>query len=238
MKPSGSHENLLMSDESLDLFKDGRLRLIQSKGGYRFSIDAILLSEFVTLKKGDIVVELGTGCGIILLLLLLKGVVSKCYGLEIQENLCRQASRNAALNGFEERMEIVMGDLRKSPLKNSMADLVICNPPYRRFNSGRINPDMERAIARHEILVSLEDILKSARNLLNKRGRFAMIYPSERVVDLFSRMRRLNLEPKRIRMVHPSLEAGAKLVLVEAFAGGRPGLSVSPPLIGQGDYSF
>ncbi len=227
-----------MPEESLDLFKDGRLKLIQSRYGYRFSIDAILLSEFVTLKKGDMVVDLGTGCGIILLLILHKGIAEKCYGLEIQKNLCGQALRNAAINGFEEKMKIIMGDIKQSPLKDGMADLVICNPPYRRFNSGRINPDAERAIARHEILASLEDILKNARNLLRKRGRFAMIYPAERIVDLFSRMRSLNLEPKRIQLVYPSLETGAKLLLVEALAGGNPGLSVSPPLIGQGDYSI
>ncbi|MBN2124670.1 MAG: methyltransferase, partial [Deltaproteobacteria bacterium] len=132
---------------------DGRLKIIQSRTGYRFSIDAVLLSEFVSTRPGDVLVDLGTGCGIIPLILLLSRPVRFAVGLEIQETLAAQASRNARLNGFGDRLAVVLGDIRNPPLAPLSADLVLCNPPYRRRDSGRINPDPERAAARHEILV-------------------------------------------------------------------------------------
>ncbi len=217
---------------------DGRLRLIQSRSGYRFSIDAILLSEFVTIKKGDTIVDLGTGCGIIPLLLLQSRSVGYAVGLEVQPGLADQAFRNAALNGFSHRLGVVIGDLRQPPLAPSSADVIVCNPPYRRKESGRISPDKQRAIARHEILASMDDILYSARRLLRVKGRLAMVYPAERLVDLVVRIRGFGMEPKRIRIIYPSMKSEAKLALIEAWVGGKPGLKILTPLIDQGDYSF
>ncbi len=139
---------------------NGRLKLIQSRTGYRFSIDAVLLSEFVSIKKGDKVVDFGTGCGIIPLVLLLRRPVRYVFGLEIQEGLARQTNRNALLNGFSHKMGVIRADIRRPPLTPASVDVVVCNPPYRRKESGRLNPDQQRAIARHEILASLDDILK------------------------------------------------------------------------------
>lgn len=238
MRLSKSPDIELLPDESIDDFMKGRLKLIQSKTGYRFSIDAILLSEFVTIKREDTVADLGTGCGIIPLILLLTKPVGYVYGLEIQDRLARQAVRNALLNGFSSRMHVIRGDIRYPPIAPLSADVVVCNPPYRKRNSGRINPDQQRAIARHEILASLSDILNATRRILRNGGRLAMIYPAERLVDLMVKIRRYDLEPKRIRMIYPGMESEAKLTLIEASLGGRGGLTILPPLLDQGDYSI
>jgi tRNA1Val (adenine37-N6)-methyltransferase len=224
--------------ERVDPFLDGRLQVIQSRAGYRFSIDALLLADFVTIKKGDRVLDLGTGCGIIALLLLRSRGAARVVGLEIQKALASQASRNARLNGLQDRMPVVRGDLRRPPLEHGSFHAVVCNPPYRRARSGRINPDRERAVARHEILASLDDILRSARLLLGGKGRLALIYPAERLTDLLVRLRGLGLEPKRLQLVHPDLDAGAGLALVEAAREGRPGVTVLPPILDQGDHSL
>jgi tRNA1Val (adenine37-N6)-methyltransferase len=222
----------------LDLFLDGRLKLIQPKEGYRFSIDAVLLSQFASIRSGDVVIDLGTGCGVIPLILLLTKPVGHVFGLEIQEGLITQAARNARLNGFEKRMDVVRGDMRHPPFASGIANLVVCNPPYRKIKSGRINPDPQKAIARHEILASLDDSLQAAATLLAKKGRFALVYPAGRLAEMLVRLRRFNLEPKRVRIHYPDLESNAKLALIEATLGGRPGLEILPPLLGQGDFSI
>lgn len=221
-------------DEGLDLFLNGRLKLIQPKDGYRFSIDAVFLSRFATVRPGDVVMDLGTGCGVIPLILLLTKPVGHVFGLEVQEGLISQAARNARLNGFEQRMGVVRGDMRHPPFASGIANLVVCNPPYRKMKSGRINPDPQKAIARHEILASLDDPLHAAAMLLAKKGRFALIYPAARLAEMLVRLRRFNLEPKRVRIHYPNLDSNAKLALIEAVLGGRPGLEVLPPLLGQG----
>ena len=236
MKSSRSTEIIVRPGERIDCFMDGRLKLIQSKDGYRFSIDAILLAEFVTIRQGDVVVDLGTGCGVIPLILLLTKLVGYAFGLEIQEELAGQAARNVLLNGFDDKMRVVLGDIKNPPIAEESADVVICNPPYRQVKSGRINPDPRRAIARHEIMANIDDILHAARSVLRKKGRLAVIYSSVRLADILVRMRRFNLEPKKIQIIYPDLNSDAKLVLVEAILGGRPGLKISPPIVGQGNW--
>jgi tRNA1Val (adenine37-N6)-methyltransferase len=238
MRSSGFHDVELRPEESVDEFMDGRLRLIQSARGYRFSIDAVLLSEFVTIKPGDLVVDLGTGCGIISLILLLTRSALYVVGLEIQSHLAEEAMRNAILNGFKNRMGVVLGDIRHPPLAQGKADVVVCNPPYRPRNSGRINPAAEKAIARHELMASLDDILKTAHLLLKPKGRLAIIFPVARLVDVLVRMRGFGLEPKRIRVIYPRMKSEAKLVLLEGSQGGRAGLKVLSPLMDQGDFSI
>lgn len=238
MSASTPHNSGTDAGERVDSFLDGRLQVIQSGKGYRFSVDALLLADFVSTRKGDRVVDLGTGCGIIPLLMLCSRAVSKVTGLEIQKELAVQAVRNARLNRLEHKMLVVRGDLRRPPFRNGIFHVAVCNPPYRRAKSGRINPDRERAIARHEILTSLDDILRSARLLLRGKGRMAMIYPSERLTDLLANMRGVGLEPKRLQFVHSDLKFEAKLVLVEAVCEGRPGVKVLPPIPDQGKYSL
>jgi tRNA1Val (adenine37-N6)-methyltransferase len=218
-------------DESIDEFMHGRLRLIQPRCGYRFSIDAVLLSEFVTIKPQDRVVDLGTGCGIIPLLLLLKRPVSHVIGLEIQPDMAGQACRNRLLNGFADRMSVVLADIRDLPLAPLSTDVVICNPPYRQAATGRVNPNRQKAIARHEILMVLDDILRGSVRVLKAGGRLAIIYPAVRTVDMLARMRGHGLEPKRMRFIHADGGSESKLVMVEAYAGGRMGLKVLAPLM-------
>ncbi|RLB32450.1 MAG: SAM-dependent methyltransferase [Deltaproteobacteria bacterium] len=236
MKLSRFPHNLLRPNETIDEFMNGRLRLIQSKNGYRFSIDAVLVSEFVSTKPGDIVVDLGAGCGVISLLLLLTRDIAYAVGIEIQPDLADQARRNAALNGFSNKMGIVLADIRSLPLAPCIADVIVCNPPYRRKNSGRVNPDLQRAIARHELKATLDDIVESSERILKPGGKLAIIYPAGRLVDLLVRMRSLGLEPKRARVIYPTIQSESKMVLVEANKGGKAGLKILPPLVGQGDF--
>lgn len=227
-----------MPDERVDTFLDGRIKLIQFRKGYRFSVDAVLLAQFVSIKRHDVVVDLGTGCGIIPIVLLLTEPVGHVFALEIQPELAEQAAKNVRLNGFEHKVDIILGDLKHPPLDPSSVDVVICNPPYRPKNSGRINPDQQKAIARHEVLSSLNDILDTAAKTLRAKGRFVIIYPTARLADLFIKMRGFNLEPKRLRIVYPSMRSDAKLALIEASLGGQAGLKILPPLLDQGDFSI
>jgi tRNA1Val (adenine37-N6)-methyltransferase len=237
MKQSTPPEIELLPDESIDPFMDGRLRLIQSRDGYRFSVDAVFLSEFVTIKPDDVIIDLGTGCGVIPLILLLTKPVGYAFGLEIQRDLAHQASRNAVINGFKDKMAVIRGDIKEPSVLKKSVDVVICNPPYRKVKSGRINPDMRRAIAKHELMASVDDILHTAGYVLRKKGRLAMIYPAERLVGLLNRMKRCSMEPKRIQIHYPDLQSNAKLAMVEAYLGGNPGLEILHPLIGQGNYA-
>jgi tRNA1Val (adenine37-N6)-methyltransferase len=216
----------------------GRLRVKQQRQGYRFSIDAVLLAGAVEPRACDRLVDLGTGCGIIPLILLRTRPVSHVFGLEIQPDLAAQACRNASLNGLADRMSVIIGDIRHAPLSPLSADIVVCNPPYRQMATGRVNPNPQRAIARHEILLSLDDILRASKRVLKSGGRLALIYPAERIVDMMVKLRGHGLEAKRIRFIHADGAAESKLVLVEGCSDGRRGLHVLPPLIDPRGLSF
>jgi len=231
-------ETTPLESERIDTMLDGNLMVIQSSRGYRFSVDALLLSDFALTRPGDVVVDLGTGCGVISLLLLKKGDIRQAVGIEIQPELASQAFRNAVLNGLSEKMHVVIGDMKDVPVKKGCADIVVCNPPYRSRSSGRISPDPVRAIARHELTVSLEDILKASSYMLKRCGRAVLIYPSARLADLISGCRRYHLEPKRLQMIHPSGSSPAVLSMVEAVSGGRFSLKVLAPIIGQGRFTI
>ena len=238
MRACPSHSSLLKPGETVDAFLQGRLRLIQSAEGYRFSVDAALLSDFVTTAPGDRVVDLGAGCGVIGLMLLTTRPIDHVICLEIQSTLADQALRNAALNGFSHKMSVIIGDMRSAPLSSSAADVVICNPPYRAAKSGRMNPHAAKAIARHEILASLNDVLSAATRVLKPKGHLGMVYPAGRLTDLLAMMRGFDLEPKRMMIQYSGREGEAKLVFVEAARGGRAGLKILPPLMDQGRFSI
>jgi tRNA1Val (adenine37-N6)-methyltransferase len=234
MSPMNTLDVTLKPGESIDSIESGRLRIIQSVAGYRFSGDALLLAEFVTIRPGDIVVDLGTGCGIIPLVLLEAKAPRYIHGLEIQPELASQSRRNVALNGHRDRAAVVLGDIRRSPFKPDSADVVVCNPPYQEKEGGRINPDSQRAIARHEMLATIDHILDTARRLLKVTGRFAMIYPVERIVDVLVKMRGFDLEPKRMEFVYFGPHGEGKRVLIEAHLGGGKGLRLLPPRFESG----
>lgn len=225
-----------MADVTHDTFLNGQLRIAQPGSGYRYSIDAVLLAALPRLKPGQSLLDLGTGCGIIPLILAFRNHAVRITGVEVQSELARLAAMNVANNGLQDRVRIIHEDLRRlSPaMVSGPVDWIVSNPPYRRAVSGRINPDTQRALARHEIKVNLPQLIGATRRLLKTGGRFAIIYPSERAVDLFSEMRLAGLEPKWLRCVHSQADGDAKLVLVQAVMGGKPGLKIESPLVVYG----
>jgi len=229
--------------ETIDELSVGGLRLIQAAKGYRFSLDPILLARFVDVRNGDTVVDLGTGSGVIPLLLAKLSGARELIGVELQPQLAERAQRNVELNDLQQRVKIVPGDLRhvRELLPDSSADFVVSNPPYRPLGSGRISPGKERAAARHELAGGLNDFVAGAGWLLKNGGRFTLIYLAERLPELMYQMVTAGIEPKRLRMIHPRYGDTARMVLVEGKKSARPGLIVEKPLYiyrGEGrDYS-
>jgi len=219
-------------DETLDSLLDRKLRIIQERKGYRFSIDAILLAQFCRLKKRDKVIDLGTGNAVIPVLLTTRGVAAHVVGVEIQGDLIEMARRNVVINNMQGRITLVHRDVRDLPdrLDKASFDVAITNPPYRPVEAGRINPHPQKALARHEIFGSLKDMVQVASFLLRPRGRFHVIYPASRTVDMLLVLRESDLEPKRIQVVHSNAKQDAKLVMAEAVKGGRRELRVLKPL--------
>jgi tRNA1(Val) A37 N6-methylase TrmN6 len=158
-------------------------------------------------------------------------------GLELQEELASQAQRNIVLNKLEKKMAIIRGDLRHLPMGPAFAHIVVCNPPYRRQKSGRINPDFSKAIARHELSTKVDDILAAGKALLKEGGRLALIYPANRLAEIFAKMRIQDIEPKRLQIVFPNSYSHAKLAMIEGRVRGKSGLKILPPLFGQGQFS-
>jgi tRNA1Val (adenine37-N6)-methyltransferase len=228
---------------TVDTFFDGRLKVYQHRSGYRFSIDAFLLAHQPRPRKGDgRVVDFGTGCGILPLLLAYRNTEIEIWGVEIQPGLAQLARHNVRANDLGHRIQIIESDLQKiSPqILGFTADLVICNPPFRRSATGRINPNRERAIARHEIVLTLDGLLRAVRRNLRTGGCFWTIYPAQRLPELIRSMQAFNIEPKLVRMVHSYKDKGAKLVLMAGVKAARPGLTVGPPLViygANGRYS-
>ncbi len=220
-------------DETLDTFFNGRLKIIQKKKGYRFSVDALILSEFVHLRKGERVIDLGTGCGILPLLLSQSAKAKTFVGVEIQEELVECARKNVRLNRLESLITILQKDFRelKSIFPSGSFDVVISNPPYWKNQTGRLNPSIEKAIARHELKGTLEDLISISSYLLKHKGRFYLIFTAQRIVDLLVALRKENVEPKRLQLVYPHPKEEAKFVLVEAIKSSGIELKMLPPLI-------
>jgi tRNA1Val (adenine37-N6)-methyltransferase len=222
-----------MDEETLDEILAGRLRVFQRKRGYRFSLDAILLAHFICLKSKSKAIDLGTGSGIIPLILANRFPEVSWIGLEIQAELAGLATKSIQLNCLQEQIKIVNGDARK--IKNIFSahsfDAVTFNPPYRKINSGRINPDLEKAIARHEIKGSLKDFLQAAKYLLKPSGKVFTIYPAKRLAELVSVFRANSIEPKRMKFVFSDVESAAEFVLAEGRAGSREELKIEPSVV-------
>jgi len=227
----------MKANETIDSFLNGKLQIIQSRQGYRFSVDALLLAEFVSVRSEDVVVDLGAGCGIISLFLAVKGKAGFIVGIELQEELASQAQRNIVLNKLEKKIAIIRGDLRHLPIGPAFAHIVVCNPPYRRQKSGRINPDFIKATARHELSTKVDDILFAGKALLKPGGRLALIYPANRLAEIFAKMRIQDIEPKRLQIVFPNSYSHAKLAMIEGRLRGKSGIKILPPLFGQGRFS-
>lgn len=221
-----------LSGETLDVLFDGRLTVLQSRLGYRFSIDALLLAHFVSVKRADRIVDLGSGNGVVSLALARWYPSTTVTGIELQRAMAERARRNVHVNGLDGRIQIVHGDVRNRRQMPNAAnfDVAVCNPPYRKPSSGRISVHDERRIARHELNGDLGDFLGAAAFLLKNKGRAALVHLAPRSADLIVAMRQAGLEPKRLRMVHSFHDAEASMVLLEGVKGGRAGLAVLPPL--------
>jgi tRNA1Val (adenine37-N6)-methyltransferase len=216
-----------------DAFFSGGVRVKQHRHGYRFSIDAVILAGTLHPRPGDTVVDLGTGCGIIPILLAFRRPGVRVWGVEVQAPLAALALENVRANGMDPQVAILNADLRDIGVDafGGPVDWVVSNPPYRRGRSGRVNPDPQRALARHEIAMTLPDLVAAARRTLRTGGRMTVIYAAERITDLLCQMRLEQIEPKRLRSIHSNRRSSARLILVEGVKNGGPGVELASPLI-------
>ncbi|MBF0100599.1 MAG: tRNA1(Val) (adenine(37)-N6)-methyltransferase [Desulfobacterales bacterium] len=213
-------------------FLEGNLVVQQQPSGYRFSIDAILLASFISPKPYDHIVDLGTGCGIIPLLIAKKNNSIQISGVEIQQELAELATSNIAANSLIDRIQVIHGDIKSIGqfFTAGSIDIVVTNPPYRKHNSGRINPNHQKAIARHEIMLTLEELVQATAYLLKTGGKCSIIYSSERMTDLLTLLRYHHIEPKRMTLIHSQLQEPAIRIVVQAVKNALPGLTIDPPI--------
>ena len=226
-------KDLLKEHERIDDLQRNGYKIIQDPCRFCFGMDAVLLSGFVRADKGDHVIDLGTGTGIIPILMEAKTEASHLIGLEIQEESADMARRSVALNNLEAKIEIVTGDIKQAVelFGKSTMDVVTSNPPYMIGQHGLKNPDSEKAIARHEVLCTLEDVVKAAAALLKPGGNFFMVHRPFRLAEIMTCLSKYKLEPKRMRLVYPFVDKEPNMVLIEANRGGRSRLTVEKPLI-------
>lgn len=221
------------TDYTEDSLFNGRILVRQPRHGYRFSVDALLLAGQVPPTVRGKLADLGTGCGIIPLILAERNPLLKIWAVEIQPELAELAAQNANLNQWGERITVLVKDMRAVTLKDTRGpvDWVVSNPPFRKASSGRINPNPQRAMARHELSVNMNQVVTAAGRLLRIGGKFDIIFLADRLADLLMAMRARGLEPKQMRTVHSFPSSDARLVLVRGVRGARPGFRVLPPLI-------
>lgn len=224
-----------------DLGRHG-LRIIQHPGRFPFSMDPVLLAHFATVRKDERVADLGTGAGVIPLLLAALHPTCHVTGIEIQPETAEMAQRSVRLNRMEDRITIRCADYRleAKALGHGRFDVITINPPYRVRGHGKISEGEARATSRHETHGGLTETLEAAARLVRFGGRIAVVFLAERMTDLHSSMRAFHLEPKRLRCIHSSVERPAELILIEARKGGGPGLRIEPPLIvyrAEGQFS-
>ncbi len=219
--------------ERIDDLQRNGYQIIQNPQKFCFGMDAVLLSGFVRVKPGAAVLDLGTGTGIIPLLIEAKTQAAKICAIEIQEESADMARRSVMLNHLEKKIDIVTGDLKEAERFFDAAsfDVITCNPPYMIGQHGLTNPDAPKAIARHEILCTLEDVVRTAAKLLKTGGNFCMVHRPFRLPEIMTVMVKYRLEPKRMRLVYPYADQEPNMVLIEGCRGGRPRMTVEKPLI-------
>ena len=223
----------LRPGERLDDLQIGGLELIQDPKKFCFGVDAVFLSDFVRIRPGENVLDLGTGNGIIPVLLSAKTEARHITGLEIQADTAEMARRSVAHNHLEDRIDIVTGDIKEGAelFKPAFFDVITTYPPYMLVDHGMRNPDDAKAIARHEVLCSLDDILRESMRLMQDKSRFYMIHRPFRLTEIMIKMHQYKIEPKRIRFVHPYIDKEPAMVLIEGVRGAKPRVTVEPPLI-------
>lgn len=227
----------LNENEKIEDLQCNGLKIIQNKKWFCFGMDAVLLTNYCDVKNNSKIVDLGTGTGIIPILLSGKRNYEKAIGIEIQEEVAEMAKRSIALNNLEHKIEVLNIDLKETfnYLEPNSFDAVISNPPYKLTNSGIINPTDKKAISRHEIKCTLEDVISKAAKLLKQYGRFYMVHRPDRLADIICLLRKYKLEPKQIRFVHPKIAAKPNMILIRSSKNGNPELKFDPPLYIYGE---
>ncbi|MEN3189978.1 MAG: tRNA1(Val) (adenine(37)-N6)-methyltransferase [Atribacterota bacterium] len=222
----------LNSNERIEDLEYKGLKIIQSRDSYRFSVDSILLANFIRVKNYEKVIDLGTGSGIIPLLLYDRKKGLSIYGIEIQEQLANMAKRSVELNKLQNHITIIQEDLKniKKIFRNSQFDVVISNPPYISLGDGKISPLSSKAIARHEIKCDIEDIISTSNYLLKNKGRIYLIYKSIKLIKVIVTLKKYDIQPKSIKFIHSCPDEQANLVLLEGMKGGKEELKIEPPL--------
>lgn len=233
LREKEDREIVLKENERIDDLQRNGYRIIQDSKRFCFGMDAVLLSGFAQVKDGARVLDLGTGTGIIPLLLAAKTGAAHLTGLEIQKDSADMAKRSVMLNGLEERIDIVTGDIKEAGELFAAAsfDVVTCNPPYMIGQHGLKNPADAKAIARHEILCTLEDVVAQTQRLLKPGGKFFLVHRPFRLAEIMTTLHNHHLEPKRMRLVYPFVDKEPNMVLLEAVRGGRARMTVEKPLI-------
>ena len=229
--PNGSI--LLKENERIDDLERNGYQIIQDAKRFCFGMDAVLLSGFARVKDGARVLDLGTGTGIIPILLEAKTGAAHLTGLEIQPDSADMARRSVKLNGLENKIDIVTGDLKEagSLFDAASFDVVTSNPPYMIGQHGITNPEDAKAIARHEVLCTLRDVIEQAAKLLRPGGNFFMVHRPFRLAEIMVLLHEYKLEPKRMQLVYPYVDKEPNMVSIEANRGGRPRMTVEKPLI-------
>lgn len=232
-KPAQTCSALLFPGERLDDLERNHLKIIQNPEKFCFGMDAVLLSGFARVREGETAVDLGTGTGIIPILLSAKTAGRHFTGLELQPESADMARRSVEYNGLEQRIRIAEGDIREASaiFGASVFDVVTTNPPYMTDCHGIVNPDLPKAIARHEIRCTLEDVVREGAKLLKPGGRFYMVHRPFRLAEIIQTLTKYRLEPKRIKFVHPFADREPNMVLFECVRGGKPRVRVEAPLI-------
>ena len=227
-------EVILKDNERIDDLQLNNLKIIQNKDGFCFGIDAVLLSDFAKdIRNNSTVLDLGTGTGIIGILLCAKTKLSKIYGIEIQKDVCDMALRSIKLNNLEDKFEILNTNIKEllNNFEEASFDAIVSNPPYKKDNSGLKNESETKLISRHEITASLEDFVSVSSKLLKSNGNIYIVHRPERLSDLFYLLKKYNLEPKKLRLVQSYQDSKPKLFLVKATKNAKSFLNIEEPLI-------
>ena len=224
--------DLVYCGERVDDLQNG-LFVIQDPKKFCFGMDAVLLSGFAQVKRGEVALDMGTGTGIIPILLSDRTDGEHFTGLEIQHECAEMADRSVRYNGLEDRVRIVEGDIREAAgiFGAASFDVVTCNPPYMIEHHGLVNPDNAKMIARHEVYCTLEDIIVQTAKLLKNSGKFYLVHRPFRLAEIFYLLVKYGLEPKRMQMVHPYIDKEPNMVLIEAMKGAKSRITCEPPLI-------
>lgn len=223
----------LKENERIDDLEFEDLKIIQNTKGFCFGIDSVLLSDFAkNIKKNSTIVDLGTGTGIISILLSKKTEAKKIYGIELQKEVCDMASRSVLLNNLQDKIEIINKNIKNisDTLGINVCDVVVTNPPYKKYGTGLLNEDDSKIISRHEKECTLEDVINQSFKILKDKGLFYMVHRPDRLVDIIYLMRKYKIEPKEIRIVYSNIKSKAVLVLIKGIKNAGEELKVLSPL--------